>query len=288
MCWSIAKSQLKENNSDENYVLTEKDIPFFFHVFLRKVYPIFTAYKEVIFAGEGRGSLEWRRSIYPDYKMNRAKRDDDPEYKLLKTLFPKVDALLNKFKCKVISVDGAEGDDVIYALTKYFTEQHEEVQVISSDGDFAQLLNFFEGVNVYTPLFKRSVTPKPNIIMEKAIIGDPSDGIPGIPRIGKKTLEKMLEDRTLWVKKMTPENEKIYESFVKIVDLSKAPEELHRNIIDKFNEKEYNEFNPDDIEAFFLDNNLRDCLMNWGRITSEIQLTLSNADKEVIDLSEYI
>lgn len=287
ICWSIAKQQLRKEHGDD-YVLTEKDTSFFFHVFLRKVYSIFSTYKNVIFACEGENSLGWRKSIFPDYKSNRAKRNDDSEYKLLKTLFPKIEKLLTLFRCKVISVPGAEGDDVIYTLTKKYSELGEEVLVISSDGDFTQLLNSFENVQVYTPMFKKYMSPRPNVLMEKAIIGDVGDGIPGIERIGKKTLEKMLEDRSLWVKKMTPENERIYHMFLKIIDLSQSPKELQALILDKDEETQYNDFNSPSIEEFFFENDLRDCLMNWGSVSSGIELCLSGQNENVIDLEDIL
>lgn len=287
ICWSIAKTQLKKENGDD-YEIKESDVPFFYHILLRKIYPILSTYKNVIFACEGKNSLGWRREIFPDYKMNRAKRNDEAEYKLLKTLFPKIEELLTMFHCKVLSVDEAEGDDVIYSLTKKYSELNEEVLVISSDGDFTQLLNKFDNVQVYTPMFKKYMEPKPNILMEKAIIGDASDGIPGIDRIGKKTLEKMIEDRALWIKKMTPENERIYEMFLKIIDLSKCPKTIQDRILDKDENTEYNVFDIERVEAFFLDNALHDCLLNWGKVSSEIQLCLSEADRVVDDLSELM
>lgn len=287
ICWSIAKQQLKKERGDD-YVIREDDVPFFYHIFLRKIYPILSSYKNVIFACEGEGSLNWRRSVFPDYKMNRVKRNDDEEYKLLKTLFPKIEKLLTLFRCKVLSVPKAEGDDVIYVLTKKYVELGEHVLVISSDGDFSQLINAFDNVQVYTPMFKKYMEAKPNILMEKAIIGDPSDGIPGIDRIGKKTLEKMLEDRTLWVKKMTPENEVIYRKFLEIVDLSKSPKEIQAAILDKDASTEYNSFSSDKIEEFFFENDLKDCLMNWGRISSEIELCLASDSDSVIDLEDML
>lgn len=286
ICFSIAKQQLKKERGDD-YIFKEEDVPFFYHIFLRKIYSILSTYKNIIFACEGEGSLNWRRSVFPDYKMNRVKREDDTEYQLLKTLFPKIEKLLTLFRCKVLSIPGAEGDDVIYTLTKKYSENGENILVISSDGDFSQLLNSFDNVQVYTPMFKKYMEPKPNILMEKAIIGDTSDGIPGIERIGKKTLEKMLEDRTLWVKKMTPENERIYHMFLEIIDLSKSPKKIQDDILDKELGTEYNEFRSDAVEEFFFENNLKDCLMNWGRVSSEIELCLSSSDnKEVIDLED--
>lgn len=286
ICWSVAKTQLKKEKGDD-FEMTEESVPFFYHVLLRKFFPIFSVYKDVIIAMEGRNSTAYRKNIYPGYKENRKKRDDEKEYILLKSLFPKIEALLNLFHCKVIAVDNCEGDDVIYALTKKYTELGEEVLVISSDGDFKQLLNFFEGVQVYTPMFKKYLEKNENILMEKAIIGDASDSIPGLAGIGKKTLEKMLEDRSLWIKKMTPDNERIYETLLKIIDLSKYPKEYQDSILDKESKMEYNKFDTETIEAFFLDNKLNECLMNWGRNSSEIQLCLSSVEK-VVDLDDFL
>ena len=56
ICFSIAKQQLKKEKGDD-YIFREEDIPFFYHIFLRKIYNILSAYKNVIFACEGEGSI---------------------------------------------------------------------------------------------------------------------------------------------------------------------------------------------------------------------------------------
>ena len=93
ICWSIARKQKQDETGDKEYTLKQEDIPFFFHIFFRKITPILTNYKDIIFAMEGEGSLNWRRSIYPDYKMNRAQRNNEDEYKLLKSTFPKINEI---------------------------------------------------------------------------------------------------------------------------------------------------------------------------------------------------
>jgi len=112
--------------------------------------------------------------------------------------------------------------------------------------------------------------------MEKAICGDTSDHIPGLYRVGPKTLEKMLVDKTLWNKKMAGGNQEIYESFLKIVDLSVFPEEKHEEAVKQFYEKDYNLFDPNQIELFYYENKMQDHLGRWGNEAGNIIDELMN------------
>ena len=74
-----------------------------------------------------------------------------------------------------------------------------------------------------------------NIIAEKAIVGDSSDNIKGLPRVGGKTFEKMLTDKTEWAKIMGKgDNATLYETILDIVDLRRYPKEYHDKIIEEF------------------------------------------------------
>jgi len=90
-----------------------------------------------------------------------------------------------------------EADDVIAFLTKSLLGEH---VVVSVDQDMLQLIN--ERTDVYDPIKKHTITthnfdqlfpvPLNMFIHYKAIIGDKSDNIPGIPRVGSKTAAKLL------------------------------------------------------------------------------------------------
>ena len=148
-----------------------------------------------------------------------------------------------------------------------------------------QLLNYFDGVTVFNPIKipgkSQYRTPNENLVMEKAIVGDPSDNIKGVPRIGKKTFEKMLVDKDEWNKRMTPENVQLYETITDIVDLRRYPKEYHDAIIDNFEKLGYNEFQPDMVEKFYFEHDLRQCEKEWSNLQSDIYMNLKMSEKEM-------
>ena len=75
----------------------------------------------------------------------------------------------------------------------------DDVTIISSDSDFTQLLNSFEeNFRIYNPV-KKSFVEKPDYdyVTWKALRGDPTDNIAGIPGVGDKTAEKLCKNPKL-------------------------------------------------------------------------------------------
>ncbi len=98
-----------------------------------------------------------------------------------------------------------EADDIIGTLSRKAQEKEWEVTVISGDKDLLQLVSEHVTVNLtkkgisdiepYTPSFmkeKMEITPE-QIIDLKALMGDNSDNIPGVPGVGEKTATKTSE-----------------------------------------------------------------------------------------------
>lgn len=281
-------SILKQKNGDD-YRIKEEDLGLFWHLYMKKCKDFFTTYRDLIFCGEGHSSTKWRKERYPLYKENRKERDENPDYDFIKKCYNDVDGLLHLFRCKSIRVDNCEGDDVIYKLTEHFTSQGEQVNVVSSDKDLTQLCTYFDGVTVYNPMSSLNSRIKPvvdsescdkNIILEKAVVGDPSDNIKGIPRIGKQTFEKMLNDKELWSKKMTPENQRLMETILDIVDLRRFPKKYQDEIMRVYSETPYSEFDSQGVEKFFIDHGLVQCLNSWGEISGEIQMMLNGSSEK--------
>ena len=262
MVWSMFKKDcLKKNGND--YVIQEDDLGLFYHMFLRKIMPFITSYKDCIFCFEGVHSTKWRKEIYPPYKENRKDAKEDPNYKWVGPMMEKTLEYLSYFHCKVLKVDNCEGDDCIYQTCKYYTEKGEQVRIISSDKDLSQIINFYpEMVSQYNPIKMSNVEKNENILLEKALVGDTSDNIKAFKGIGPKTFEKMLEDKEIWNKKMTVENEKMLETVMKIIDLRKFPQEFQNLIKEELN-KPWNNFDKDSIEKFLLDNGLKSCYNEW-------------------------
>ncbi len=306
IAFHLARAELKMKGIDD---FTEEHVGFFYHILFNKYNQLFKTYGQVIICHEGKSSLDWRRSIYPDYKRNRDQSKQEPWYLVLKNTFDKIEEVLSYYPCKQIKVDNTEADDVIYALAKHYGEQGEEVTIISTDGDLAQILDISDTISIYNTMKKTFTSKKPNIIKQKAIVGDPSDNIPGLYRIGIKTFEKMLEDKKLWNEKMKGDNYDTYQKFLKIVDLSVIPKEYHENVLLMEKELEYKTFDIGKIEYFFFENNMQDNISRWGDNSGEIieklvesgikvkgfmeapikTKTMNSKDKELDDiLSEFI
>ena len=290
--YNIARKKLH----DEGKELNEENIGMFYHMIVNKFNSIFSTYSHPIICWEGKNSSAYRKNLFPGYKENRKQQRNEEEYKILKNTFSTIRQILNYYPCKQIELEETEGDDIIFALCEKFKEE-DRVVVLSSDGDFAQLGNHFDNVMVYDPIRRREIEKKENIAIQKAIVGDSSDGIPGLHRVGIKTFEKMMKNEEEWNKILQKENnQKLFETFLSIIDLSKFPKERHEKIRSLEENIEYNNFSPDEIEAFFWDNKLKDLLNRWSQVKNSIyscisqeQLTEKNqndrieSDDEMID-----
>lgn len=273
-CLHIAFNVAKTQAIKEKGNFTEDDVGLYYHKVLDSVISISKEYGRLIFANEGRGSLDWRRSIYPDYKANRK---HDETYQIFKNHLKDVEHLISLFPSKMIEVAGAEADDIMYGLSTYFADNGEDVLVITGDKDIAQLVNYSDKIRVYSPTLRMFREKQPSLILEKAIVGDPSDNIPGVPRIGIKTFEKALKDRSIWDAKIEP-NRSIVEKFIQIVDLSKAPANLKEEAIIQYNSKDYSGFDPQAIEMFMYENSLKEHLSRWPNDLSDINMALYKND----------
>lgn len=259
--------EMKEiKGSDE---IERSDYPFFVHSLINTFQSYFIKYKNIYLCEEGLNSTEWRRSIFPDYKANRSDFKASLNYEHFRNIIKMTNEFFTYMPCKIVNVENAEADDVIYALS----EKYKKVLIISSDKDLAQIPNKFPEVELFNPIKKKFVTPHEFIIEEKAIIGDKSDNIPGIPGIGEKTFFRMLEDEEFFNKKMMNGNREIYERFLKIVDLSKCP------FIEKIKEKEeeipFNKFDSESIQVYLMKNKLVDLLARWPSIEGKIYTKLT-------------
>ena len=260
--WSMFKKDCLQKNGDD-YVIIEEDLGLFYHMFLRKIMPFITSYKDCIFCFEGVYSTKWRKEVFPPYKENRKDTKEDPNYKWVGPMMEKMLEYLSYFHCKTLKVDYCEGDDCIYQVCKYYAEKGEHIRIISSDKDLSQIINFYpEQVTQYNPIKQINIEKNENILLEKALIGDASDNIKAFKGIGPKTFEKMLEDKEVWNKKMTPANQQMLETVMSIIDLRKYPQK-YQDAIKAEIEKPWNEFDETSIEKFLLDNGLKVCYNEW-------------------------
>lgn len=149
-------------------------------------------YGEIVICCDG-GNL-WRKQSFAYYKAKRAKnRADSPlDWEMIFDTLNKLRSELDTFfPYKVVVVSGAEGDDVIAVLTKYFQtndlvqrgleEVPEDILIVSADTDFVQLQEY-PNVSQWTPMFKKMIVehnPR-EYRFNKIICGDAGDGVPNI------------------------------------------------------------------------------------------------------------
>ena len=137
----------------------------------------------------------FRHEIYPQYKANRPPAPPD-----LKVQFAPIREFLAATGWPLLSVSGVEADDVIATLTKREMRAERDVVVATADKDLMQLAG--DGVLLYDGMKERrydaagvrekfGVTPH-QIADYLALIGDSSDNIPGVAKVGPKTAVKWL------------------------------------------------------------------------------------------------
>ncbi len=144
----------------------------------------------------------FRVRIDETYKAQREKTPPELSEQVQRTR-----EILEAMDIPVFEVDDYEADDVIGTLAVQFVRQDDnEVTVVSGDADLLQLI----GEKVTVMLTKKGITQMERydssslkekygltpeqVIDFKALKGDPSDNIPGVPGIGEKTARNLLEE----------------------------------------------------------------------------------------------
>jgi len=158
----------------------------------------------VILVFDGQGGSTNKRYLYPEYKANRGYRRVtnwdlfDGQEQEAESMTNQILRLVDYLKClpvDLLSIDKIEADDVIGYIAGKLDG---EITIVSSDRDYLQLVN--EKITVYSPIKKKfyrykevleeyGVTPQ-NFLIEKVLMGDSGDNVPGVKGIGQKTLLK--------------------------------------------------------------------------------------------------
>src|SRR2546429_5555280 len=147
------------------------------------------------------GKPTFRSQEYEEYKAGRRAMPDD-----LRPQIEMVREVLEAFSIPIYGVEGFEADDVIGTLARIAEERGHSVTIVSGDLDCLQLVT--ESVEALVP--RRGITDTflygpdqvrqrygfepPQLIDFKALRGDTSDNIPGVPGVGDKTAAKLVQD----------------------------------------------------------------------------------------------
>ena len=157
---------------------------------LHKEYP--ADYSACIFDAKGK---TFRDDIYPEYKANRASMPDD-----LRAQVAPLHEAIKAMGWPLIVEEGVEADDVIGALAKQAEREGVRVIISTGDKDIAQLVN--DHVTIVNTMSNEvldiaGVTnkfglPPERIVDYLILIGDTSDNVPGVEKVGPKTAVKWL------------------------------------------------------------------------------------------------
>ncbi len=146
----------------------------------------------VVFDAKGK---TFRNDIYPEYKANRPPMPDD-----LRVQIEPLHEIIKAQGYPLISIEGVEADDVIGTMSREAVDQGYEVLISTGDKDMAQLVNpHVRLINTMNNqlLDEDGVVEKfqvraDQIIDYLALMGDSSDNIPGVPKVGPKTAAKWI------------------------------------------------------------------------------------------------
>lgn len=145
----------------------------------------------------------FRHEMYADYKGTRK-----PMAEELRQQVPVIKEVLRAMDIEIIEQAGLEADDLLGTISCMCEAKGMDVSIISGDRDTLQLAT--EHVKIRIPKTKQGktevedynaaevkerygVTPK-EFIDVKALMGDASDNIPGVPGVGEKTATKIVQD----------------------------------------------------------------------------------------------
>jgi hypothetical protein len=142
-------------------------------------------------------SRSWRKTFYPLYKANRlaGKEADDKLDLFYEAVNKAADFMTHFTNAKVLRVNEAEGDDIIAVLAQKFALDGDKTVIVSTDGDFKQLLRY-KGVRIFNPIKKNYVSGYSQLeYITKIVKGDAGDNVPSsYPRIKKEILEAISND----------------------------------------------------------------------------------------------
>ena len=141
----------------------------------------------------------FRHLQFPEYKAQRPA--SPPE---LRHQFERVKQIMRSFRVPVFEEDGYEADDVIGTLCRLAEESEMETIVLTGDTDTFQLVSPWVRIDLHYSIQNRKIYGETEVRERygglqpaqqpdlKALKGDPSDNIPGVPGVGDKTAIKLM------------------------------------------------------------------------------------------------
>ncbi len=147
----------------------------------------------------------FREKIFKEYKAKRPKAPDEFYQQI-----PEIKKILQEIGVKIFEKKGYEADDIIGTISKIVKEQEKDSEIetiiVTGDLDMLQLVDSLTKVYLLKRGIKNTGLYDENLVKEKlellpgqisdfkALFGDPSDNIPGVYGIGRKTACQLIKN----------------------------------------------------------------------------------------------
>ncbi len=168
--------------------------------FTRTLLDVYEHHKPKYLAVTFDRGLSAREEIYSEYKATRVKMPED-----LSSQFDRIYEIVGAFNIPRLTMENMEADDVLGTISKQAVEMGLDVHIATGDRDILQLLS--PNVRVQLPrrggddevldeaAFRDRFGLDPSQLVDlKAMMGDSSDNIPGVPGVGQKSATKLLQE----------------------------------------------------------------------------------------------
>ena len=141
-----------------------------------------------------------RHKIFPEYKAHREAMPED-----LSAALPYMEEIVAAFRIPILKLDGYEADDIIGTLADWAGQSGVTTYMVTPDKDFGQLVG--DRVFIYRPsqggdvaevqgvkeVRERWGIERPDQVIDMlGLCGDVADNIPGVPKIGPKSAQKLI------------------------------------------------------------------------------------------------
>jgi len=209
----------------------------------------------VIIVFEGEGSTNNKKNLFPDYKGNRKLKritnfdgflNQEDESASIETQLLRLVEYLQCLPIDLVAIDRAEADDTIGYLATIFHYKN-DVIIMSSDQDFLQLVN--NKITVYSPTKKKIYTPEKikeeygvtpqNYLQMKILLGDSSDNVPGVPKLGPKKLIKnfpeLQEEKTITLKEVLEKSQNTKGTMYEAINMFSHQLKINEKLMDLHN-----------------------------------------------------
>jgi len=144
--------------------------------------------------------LTFRHEMYAEYKAHRAKMPED-----MRSQMDRIRQVVETLDIPVFEQEGYEADDLLGTLARQAGTREIDTLIVTGDMDLLQLVDEhtrvltsrwrFSDTVVYDPdgVQQRYGLAPAQLVELKALMGDKSDNIPGVPGVGEKTAVKLLQ-----------------------------------------------------------------------------------------------